>query len=95
MANPDALYSSPDFEAYTTLAALETAFTSGARKGQLTRRIVCMSGGTLKLRPGVSGASTIDWVFDAGVPEDIQAGAFTAAGSTVAPSASLPIKVYY
>ena len=94
MANPDALYSSGDFEAYTTLAALEAAFASGARKGQLTRRIVCMSGGTLKLRPAAS-TTTIDWVFDAGVPEDIQAGGFTATGSTVAPSAALPIKVYY
>lgn len=93
MANPDALYPSGDFEAYTTLAALEAAFASGNRKGQVTRRIVCMSGGLLKLRP--AGQSTIiDWVFDT-TGEAIQATAFTAAGSTVAPSASLPVKVYF
>lgn len=94
MANPDSLSSSGNFEAFATLAALEAAFASGNRKGQVTRKIVCMSGGTLKLRPAAQSA-VIDWVFDVGVPEDIQVTAFTAAGSTVAPTASLPIKVYF
>lgn len=95
MANPDSLSSSGDFEVYASLAALEAAFASGARKGQITRWVTVMAGGLLKCKPAGNGASVQDMVFGAGVREEIQCSGFTATGSTATVSAAQPVKVYF
>ena len=93
-SGPDAVNASATFYKYATLAALETAFTSGELAGKITRRIVSMSDVVLVVKRAGTG-DTVAWPIATNVPEEIQITGFTASGSTAASiSASAPIKVY-
>lgn len=94
-SGPDAVNSSGKFYAYSTLAALETAFnTGGELAGKMTRMIISMSDVVLVVKRAGTG-DTVAWPIATNVPEPIQITGFTASGSTAASiSSSLPIKVY-
>lgn len=90
MSNPDAVYSSGDFQACATVAAAAALF--GGTK--TCRRILSCVDGLLKVQRASDGA-TIDLILQAGVPEEVQCRGIVTGGSTIAPSAAAPIKVYF
>lgn len=95
-SNPDTITPSGEVAVFSSVAALVTAFTAGGTyAGRVTRRVVAMSDGLMKTILAGSGGATVDLVYAANVPEEIQAVGFSATGATLSPSASAPIKVYF
>jgi hypothetical protein len=69
---PDALYSSPYFKVYTSLALAETGLAAEVAARGPARAIRCETAGTLQVK-GASGATLESLAFKAGERQDVQA----------------------